>query len=138
MTPERMAEIYASAFPLSRPWTADEFAEFGVSPLCFFTLQDQAGFALGQVIAGEVELLTIAITPDQQGRGLGSTLLNQFHAHAVERGARESLLEVAEDNASAIRLYQRAGYSESGRRKGYYKRSDSTVCDAILMRCPLL
>lgn len=129
-----MAEIYAEAFPSSRPWTAEEFSDFETNRLCFFTTLPDLGFALGQVIEDEVELLTIAIRPENQGQGLGKKLLEQFHQDAVSRGAKMVLLEVAEDNISARALYQRSGYSESGRRKGYYKRSDSSVTDAVLMR----
>lgn len=134
MTPEVMAEIYAAAFPKSRAWTAAEFEGFVSDPFCFFSILEDRGFALGQIIAGEVELLTIALKPEDQGQGLGRKLLNQYHEDARSRGARVALLEVAEDNISAKRLYQKTGYSESGRRKGYYRRTDSSVADAVLMR----
>ncbi len=134
MTPEVMEAIYASAFPTSRTWTASEFAEFQANRFCFCTLLEDFGFALGQLIAGEVELLTIAVKPEAQGRGFGRLLLEHFHTEALSRGAEVAFLEVAEDNISARSLYMKAGYSESGRRKGYYKRSDSRVVDAVMMR----
>ena len=41
-------------------------------------------------------------------------------------------LEVAENNIPARRLYEKAGFSEIGRRKNYYK-TKSGFCDAICM-----
>jgi ribosomal-protein-alanine N-acetyltransferase len=42
-------------------------------------------------------------------------------------------LEVAAGNIAARALYDRAGYCECGRRKGYYQRPDATRDDAVVM-----
>ena len=41
------------------------------------------------------------------------------------------LLEVRADNAAAQRLYERRGFTEIGRRRGYYQPSGA---DAVVMR----
>ena len=45
--------------------------------------------------------------------------------------ARRLYLEVAASNAAALRLYQKLGFAEIGRRKGYYERPGSPPEDAI-------
>jgi ribosomal-protein-alanine N-acetyltransferase len=43
---------------------------------------------------------------------------------------RQVTLEVRESNSSAIRLYNKHGFSVKGKRKGYYK---NPVEDALIM-----
>ena len=45
-----------------------------------------------------------------------------------------AFLEVAADNAAAQALYARAGFAESGRRRGYYRRPDGSGLDALVMQ----
>ncbi|WP_348540032.1 ribosomal protein S18-alanine N-acetyltransferase [Shimia sp. R11_0] len=133
MTPETMARIYAAAFPDSRAWNADEIGDLLSSNLVFAT-HNSVGFALGRVVAGEAELLTIAVQPDQQGLGNGQKLLTAFETEARRRAADCCFLEVAEDNTIAQRLYLRAGYEVCGTRPGYYTRADGQQIAASLLR----
>jgi ribosomal-protein-alanine N-acetyltransferase len=54
-------------------------------------------------------------------------------AGAAARGATRLFLEVADDNAAALALYARAGFSEAGRRPGYYARPDGVRQDALIL-----
>ncbi|MEC8195118.1 MAG: GNAT family N-acetyltransferase [Pseudomonadota bacterium] len=133
MTPEAMAEIYAAAFPHSRAWGAAEISDMLASRLTF-AIESKYGFALGRVIADEAELLTIAVDPAHQGKGLGHILLTQFEAESKLRGAGWVHLEVAQDNTAALALYTRAGYEICGERPGYYSRPNGEQITASLMK----
>jgi ribosomal-protein-alanine N-acetyltransferase len=74
---------------------------------------------------------TIAVVPDQQGRGLGTRLLLDVIAESKRRGCERLDLEVRADNEVAIRLYERHGFSRVGLRRGYYQPSGT---DAVVMR----
>lgn len=127
-----LSDIHVAAFKASRGWSAGEIAQLLASRHVFIvTCPD--GFAIGRVVVDEAELLTIAVTPLMQGCGTGTKLLEDFEHVAAERGATRAFLEVADDNAPARALYQRAGWSECGRRPGYYARTTDPACDAILM-----
>jgi tRNA threonylcarbamoyl adenosine modification protein YeaZ len=127
------AAIHAAAFTaVERGWSADEIRALAERPGGLF-VQAPAGFALGQVIADEAEILTIAIRPDRQNRGDGRALLAAFEIAAAGRGASRIFLDVAEDNLAARALYSGAGYSLDGRRRGYYRRPDGGHSDALLM-----
>ena len=54
-----------------------------------------------------------------------------------ERGGRECFLEVRASNTSAYRLYERYGFNEVGRRRGYYPSAEGRE-DALVMACTLI
>lgn len=133
MTPDALAHLHERAFAgQGRPWSAAEFADLLDSDLVFIVGDDRA-FALGRVVVGEAELLTLATAPEHQRTGLGRARLAGFEAHAQALGATRFFLEVAADNAAAIGLYQQAGYVQIGRRKGYYARTGGAPVDAVVM-----
>ncbi|MDW4499096.1 GNAT family N-acetyltransferase [Sulfitobacter sp. D35] len=127
-----MARIHRAAFRADRAWSQAEFAQlltgFGVRS---FALED--GFALGRQVLDESELLTIAVHPVAQGRGIGHRLVNLWLADASQGGATRAFLEVAADNHPARQLYAAHGFRETGRRAGYYGRDGDASVDALLM-----
>ena len=129
MTAARMAALHAAAFVVPRPWSAAEISDLLASPLSF-ALSEPQGFILGRVVAGEAEVLTIAVEPAAQGRGIGGRLLARFLAEAAQRGAATVFLEVAAPNGAARALYARAGFVETGLRPGYF----GSGLDAVVMR----
>lgn len=138
MTPARMAEIHAAAFAgHGQVWSETDFIQMRARPGTDFLAVNTDGFALFQVIAPEAELLTLAIDPPAQGRGLGRIALETAIVLAAERGAETMFLEVAEDNAPARTLYEKLGFAETGRRRGYYARAGAAPVDAIMMARPL-
>jgi len=66
-------------------------------------------------------LYSIAVAHGARGRGVGEALLAAVEQAALRRGARRIRLEVRQDNASAMRLYERRGYTRFAERPGYYE-----------------
>ena len=132
MTPEEMAAIHARAMAVPPPWSAPTLAGFRAAPDAVF-VHEENSFALGRIIVGEAELLTIAVDPEAQRRGLGRACLRRFIDTCRTRGASRILLEVAETNVGARALYRSQGFTEDGHRKGYYRTANAHTIDAILM-----
>lgn len=132
MTPEDLAELHERCFTTPRPWSAAEFAAFLRDPHVLI-LGGATAFALGRVIADEAELLTIAVAPEQRRKGLARRLLADFERAVAGRGALTCFLEVAAGNAPAIALYRGAKYTETGRRRGYYRLADGAAEDALVL-----
>lgn len=132
MTAAEMALVHAAAFTTPRPWSEAEIAELLASPLCF-ALTEPGGFLLGRVVAGEAELLTIAVTPAARRHGLGRRLVQGFLDKAHGQGAESAFLEVAASNVAARALYAAAGFTAAGKRRGYYQRPDGTTDDALIL-----
>jgi [ribosomal protein S18]-alanine N-acetyltransferase len=81
---------------------------------------------------GEVaDVMTIAVAPGAQGRGLGRVLLSELEQRAAARGADHVMLEVRADNLAALGLYERSGFTVLSTRRRYYQPGD---IDAIVMR----
>ena len=71
-------------------------------------------------ILEEAHITLLMIHPDYHRQGLGQLLLWQLLAQAAQRGQERATLEVRASNGGAIALYQKFGFTEIGRRKGYY------------------
>lgn len=128
MTPDQMAQIHAAAFLRDRAWNAAEIADLLASP--FVTaLHETGGFALTRLVAGETELLTIAVDPAFQNQGIGRRLMHKWLAC----GADTAFLEVAADNIPAITLYQSLGFDRTSTRPRYYARKDGAFIDALIL-----
>lgn len=132
MTPDDLAALHARCFVTPRPWTAAEFADLLAAPGAFL-LTESSGFLLGRVIAGEAELLTVAVDPLARRQGSGRALVLQFAAEARARGAQSAFLEVAEGNEPARALYAACGWQAAGRRRGYYRHPDGRAEDALVL-----
>ncbi|WP_417217493.1 ribosomal protein S18-alanine N-acetyltransferase [Arthrobacter sp.] len=76
------------------------------------------------------DVQTIAVLPEFEGQGIGSTLLRQLIDEARDRGAEDVLLEVRADNPRAQGLYTRFGFEHIHTRRGYYPGG----VDALIMR----
>lgn len=54
----------------------------------------------------------ISVDKSHWGRGIGSALMGQLIAFAASRGIRQLNLQVRSDNARAIRLYEKFGFTK--------------------------
>jgi len=92
------------------------------------------GYACWWVVAGEGHLLNLAVDVPARGRGVGRALVERIAGDCRAAGAGVVGLEVRSENGAAIALYQRCGFAEVGRRRGYYGPGR----DAILMDLDLV
>ncbi len=129
------ARLFADdAWPASTWWA--ELAERPRREYIGWVTDDGDGTASlmaygGLDLSGEAaDVMTIAVAPEAQGRGLGARVLAELEARALARGAQHGLLEVRADNAAARSLYERAGWRELHVRRRYYQPGD---VDAIIL-----
>ena len=88
------------------------------------------GYAFWHLVADEVHLLKVAVTPAWRGQGIATRLLDRCFSAGVDQGANSAHLEVRPSNIAAIELYQKLGFELVGRRPQYYTDSKE---DALLM-----
>jgi [ribosomal protein S18]-alanine N-acetyltransferase len=128
-----MAALHGLCFVAPKPWSAAEFESLLTDPLAF-ALTEAEGLLLGRAVAGEAELLTLAVAPQARRRGIGAKLVVRFLYQARLRGAEEAFLEVASGNTAARTLYRAHGFSEVGLRRNYYQHPDGRMEDALILR----
>jgi ribosomal-protein-alanine N-acetyltransferase len=134
-----LAALHARAF--DRSWSASEISTMLANPNTFALLASgdaPQGFAIAWAVAGEAELLTVAVAPEARRLGVGATLLLGIIEAARRHGARRLHLEVADDNTGAIALYRKLGFADISRRRGYYRRADREPADALVMNLSLM
>lgn len=131
---ETLSALHSASF--ARGWSAQEFDALLANPRTH-AVTTPHGFALVQIIPPEAELITLAVRPALRGQGHGTALLRNAINTARDNGADTMILEVEATNAAAIALYHSAGFTETGRRAGYYAHPDKPAGDAILMTCAL-
>lgn len=78
------------------------------------------GYVIATDIAGETELLRIAVADKFKKQGVGSALLGMY-IEDLKSHCDKFFLEVRESNDKAKRLYEKAGYKLINTRKSYYK-----------------
>ena len=132
-------EIENAVYPY--PWTRANFLDSLYAGHEAWVLRDDKGVLLGyffiMLIVDEAHLLNISVRGDLHGRGIGRLLLDRVAQLAREKGMASILLEVRPSNAGAIKLYERFGFGQIGRRKAYYPAAGNGREDAVVMRFSL-
>lgn len=93
-----------------------------------------AGFIMSRLVEDEAEILSVAVSGARRGRGLARSLLTLHMRRLAGLGTRKVFLEVDENNAAAIRLYDRAGFVRVSQRKNYYPGTSGAAAAAVVMR----
>lgn len=132
------AELLAALHAASddSPWNAESFASLLRHRHRFGWLAHEAGapagYILVQAIAGEGEILSLAVRPEARRRAIARRLVERAMSEVERRGARRLLLEVAASNLPARTLYDALGFRQIGTRRAYYQRRDGLE-DALVM-----
>lgn len=121
-----LAALHAPAF--HHAWSEEDFAGmlsqcniFGFIARPVGKPTQSAGFVLARLVAGEAEILTIAVSSAFQRRGIGRDLMEGVLRHLHHERAESLFLEVDESNVAAQALYRRLGFIQVGNRAGYYE-----------------
>lgn len=130
-----LAQIHDLAFGAAA-WSLmqiqDSLAQPSTVTYAAYKESEIVGFIMLQESLEEAEVLTFAVAPTSQKKGIGEALLR----HAIHNMRNKALfLEVAADNSAASNLYTKMRFVLMGRRPNYYKRGNGLV-DALTFRRP--
>lgn len=95
-----------------------------------------AGYALYTVVAGEGEILNLAVDPTTRRRGLGRRLLDAILEQMRAAGTTHVFLEVRQSNHAAIQLYAAFGFRSVSIRRGYYQNPTEHAVTMTLQLSP--
>jgi ribosomal-protein-alanine N-acetyltransferase len=133
--PAVLAILQAS--PEAAAWSQESLLQFAsVEPAAWVADLDgvPAGFLIGRIAADESEILNMAVAHAHRRSGIGSKLLESALEFSRVAGSARAYLEVRASNEPALALYLRHGFTECGRRAGYYR---DPVDDALLLSLSL-
>lgn len=86
------------------------------------------------ITVDEGQITNIAVHPNHRRKGYGAAITRSLLRHAKDAKLDSVSLEVRASNTAAIELYKKAGFSEAGRRKGFYTKPTE---DALVMVCKI-
>ena len=133
MSARNLETIHRQSGYAQRTWSASEYDTLIENPRTVL-VQDSYCFTIGRLVAGEAELLMIAVAQEHQGKGLGRRSLKKFEEVLITKGATCCFLEVAKTNISACTLYEAEGFDVISTRKAYYQLGKNNRVDALIMR----
>ena len=117
----------------SPPWTKEGFFTYLTRKDAMFLVVEEKGEILAYcgllMVLAEGDITNVAVRPDRQREGIGHFLMDSLIRLAQQQGITTIHLEVRVGNETAIRLYERMGFTRDGIRKKYYT---DPVEDAIL------
>lgn len=90
-----------------------------------------AGFLIARSVAPEWELENLVVASEARKKGIGTSLMEEFLAHAKQSNSVSVFLEVRQSNEAARALYVKLGFVPTGSRKSYYS---NPIEDAVLYR----
>jgi ribosomal-protein-alanine N-acetyltransferase len=85
------------------------------------------GYAATSISADVAELQRIAVAAPHRRTGVATALLRRVEHEARRRYAERLLLEVRDDNSTALAFYARRGFTEIDRRPRYYADGTTAI-----------
>ena len=126
-----LASLHRNSFETA--WREEEFQDFIKESIVLVAGQPVTGFIIARHILDEAEIISLAVSPSARQTGVGHHLLTTACDKLSQLGVQRIYLEVAQDNHSALALYNKAGFSHVNLRKAYYRRSVGPAVDAVIM-----
>lgn len=133
-SPQDISAIAAIEEGSPQAWTAKALeAELRHDPPTLFVLRVSdrvVAFVVARVHPPEMDIVNIAVATNHRRRGLGRILVRSLLDEARGAGISSVFLEVREGNEAARHLYGNCGFTETQKRRGFYRNPTE---DAVLM-----
>ena len=134
---DQVAQLEGVCFP--QPWPRRVFEALVHHPQSLaLVCQNLSGLVVGtcclMLDEGRLQVQNLSVHPAFRRRGVARQLLLSGLGWGYRRGGLLARLEVRPSNLAARRLYESLGFSEHGRKPGYYALPAE---DALVLGCEL-
>ena len=89
------------------------------------------GYVGSQTVLDGADMMNIAVDASYRRQGIAEKLVQKLVEGVSDKGAICLLLEVRATNDPAVKLYQKLGFVQVGRRPNYYRNPKE---DALILR----
>lgn len=128
-----VAKLEAECFSL--PWSENAIRSELSNPLSLWlvALKDDVliGYVGSQSVMDEADMMNLAVDANYRRQGIGEQLVASLVDHLKQLNVHSLTLEVRSSNTSAIKLYEKNGFTIVGKRPGYYQKPKE---DALILR----
>ena len=129
----QVAELEKLCF--SVPWSEGSIASELDNKLALWLVavdgDSVVGYVGSQTVLPETDMMNVAVSPERRREGIAEALVDALVSELKNIGSTSLTLEVRASNMPAIRLYEKMGFLEAGRRKNYYRNPRE---DALILR----
>lgn len=129
----QVAELEKVCF--SDPWSVNSILSELKNPLSLWIValdgERVVGYVGSQSVLGESDMMNVAVSEAYRGRGIATKLVNELIVQLRQNGNYQLTLEVRQSNTPAIKLYEKLGFTQVGRRPNYYHNPKE---DALILR----
>jgi [ribosomal protein S18]-alanine N-acetyltransferase len=129
-TMKQLTKLYQACFPDKN--AVEELSALGKN-FKFDIFENKAFIIYNVVSEDEAEIIDIGTAPEFRNKGLAQNLLEKTLLKLKAQNIKTIFLEVAENNVSALKLYEICGFEKYNLRKNYYK-SQSGRINALLLK----
>jgi [ribosomal protein S18]-alanine N-acetyltransferase len=117
------------------PWSALDFqaelsSENSIS-VGAFRSDILVGYCLARLARDQAELLNIAVRVSHRRQGIARLLISTLTQRLERAGAVSLFLDVRVSNTSAQSLYAKVGFTQIGKRTGYYRDGEDSLQFAL-------
>ena len=128
-----IAELEKLCF--SDPWSVRSIASELNNPLSLWFVavngEEVIGYVGSQSVLDEADMMNLAVSGRYRRQKIGENLVEVLIENLRKRAVKSLSLEVRVSNEPAIRLYEKLGFAQVGRRPKYYANPRE---DALILR----
>lgn len=129
-----LAQLEADNF--TEPWTLEQLEETSTNEhdilLVFIKDKEILAYISWQLVLDEASLLRVVVSPLWRNRGIATNLLQATMEVLADWAVKKFFLEVSEKNITAIKLYEKLGFSQLAIRKSYYGADEAAVIMQVI------
>jgi len=131
---KEIRKIEKASFPNQKAWSKGYFEKiYQKYPKEFLVAKIErkiVGYIIGQKELKEAKIISLAIAPNWQKKGIGTVLIKFLINLFKKEGLKKNSLHTRTKNKIGILFFKKSGFEISKKIKNYYRNGD----DAYLMR----
>ena len=85
------------------------------------------GILVGQLLLNEAEIIYLSVQTSFRRKGLGTKLIKQFFTICIKNEISRIILEVSNENSSAISFYSKFKFKTINTREKYYRNGTNAI-----------